>query len=73
MNLVIDIGNTSVKMALFECNKIIASQRLEKIDVNIIQDFCDKNRSVSHVIISAVKDYPKEINTFLEKNTPEII
>lgn len=68
MNLVIDIGNTSVKMALFECNKIIASQRLEKIDVNIIQDFCDKNLSVSHVIISAVKDYPKEINTFLEKN-----
>ena len=67
LKLVIDIGNTLVKVALFEKKKIIKTISLKSINFEVIKDFI-KNKRVTNTILSSVKDSSKEqlsiINNF---------
>ncbi len=66
-NLVIDIGNTSLKLAVFEDNEIIYLQRLyqyQETDIlEVATKFC-----VNHILISSVIDHSSIQITTLEKN-----
>ncbi len=66
MNLVLDIGNTAVKYALFEGNRIMLNGIVNGNDVNGI--LSDVNRyTVQKAIISAVSALPKDLDMLLQK------
>ena len=58
MNLIIDIGNTCVKMVCFNDGKVIEELRSDKDDVRALQGFCGRYNFVrgiySTVPISAL-------------------
>ena len=67
LKLVIDIGNTLTKVALFEKKNIVKTVSLKSINFEVIKDFI-KNKTVTNTILSSVKDSSKEqlsiINNF---------
>ena len=67
LKLVIDIGNTLAKVALFEKKNIVKTVSLKSINFEVIKDFI-KNKTVTNTILSSVKDSSKEqlsiINNF---------
>ncbi len=62
--LIIDIGNTFFKIAIFEGKMIIFQERVAGLEINRLKDILEKY-DIKSSIISAVKDYPDEIDTFL--------
>ncbi len=60
MKLVIDIGNTLVKVALFEKKKIIKTISFENITFEVIKCFIENNK-IKNTIVSSVKDYSTEL------------
>ena len=60
MKLVIDIGNTSTKLALFEGKDVFAISNINKCSLKSIQEFV-ANKDVSDAIISSVKEIDSEI------------
>ncbi len=66
MNLVIDIGNTSSKVALFEDNKLIKQQIFLKLEIEDLIDFTDSIQP-SKSIISSVQKKNQNIEA-LEKH-----
>ena len=70
-NLVIDFGNTFVKIALFEKSKPIEIFILQNNETKKIKDILKKikkNSAEPNIIISSVISYPKKIKLFLQKN-----
>jgi type III pantothenate kinase len=67
MNFVIDAGNTHTKLALFQGREMLAFAGFPGIDIRQIQQFCEGNVFIKHVIISTVREYPPEIDTFLKE------
>ena len=72
MNLVIDIGNTRIKLAVFELNKleeffIVTENTLEKSLNNL-----SKQYHINNAIISSVAEIPLEIKKFI-KNISTVI
>lgn len=68
MNLIIDIGNTLTKLALFENKDMCGYAVYEGCETEPIVDFCEKNKEITHCILSAVKEYPEAISDFLRNN-----
>ncbi len=72
MNLVIDVGNTRIKLAVFELNT------LKELVVATIETFMESVQTISHqykinqAIISSVANVPNEIINYLEKHFPLI-
>ena len=60
MKLVIDIGNTLVKVALFEKKKIIKTISFENITFEVVKCFIENNK-IKNTIVSSVKDYSTEL------------
>ena len=60
LKLVIDIGNTLAKVALFEKKNIVKTISLKSINFEVIKDFI-KNKKVTNTILSSVKDSSKEL------------
>ncbi len=60
MKLVIDIGNTLAKVALFEKKKIIKTIIFKNITFEVIKCFIDNNK-ITNTIVSSVKDDSKEL------------
>lgn len=73
MNLIIDIGNTLTKLALFQQNELCAFTVYEGCDFGPLEEFCNNNAEIIHCILSSVKDYPVETDIFLKKNFNTII
>jgi len=65
-NLVIDIGNTYTKFAVFEQDELIYTERYQHPDINIINGLLD-DHAVNKVIISSVKKEPEEWETVLKE------
>jgi type III pantothenate kinase len=65
MNLVVDIGNTSTKIALYEGSAIIKKDRLKSPDTGTVGRFLGKN-PVSRVIVSSVSNNPSALIDFLK-------
>ena len=60
LKLVIDIGNTLTKVALFEKKNIYKTIILKSINLEVIKNFI-KNKTVTNTILSSVKDSSKEL------------
>ncbi len=65
MKLVIDIGNTRTKLAVFSKEEITEVFVTENISVSGLTKIMNKYPVVSAAILSAVKDYPPEVDIFL--------
>ena len=66
MNLTIDIGNTSVKTAVFKGNKISEASVHSGFDLKKLKAVAHKG--ITNVIVCAVKDYPLEWEKYLAAN-----
>ena len=64
MNLVVDIGNTSTKIAFYEGSAIIKKERLKSPDTGTVGRFIGKT-SVSRGIVSSVNHDPSALINFL--------
>ena len=65
MKLVIDIGNTSTKLALFAGKDLFATSNINECNLQVIQEFVANNK-VSATIISSVKEISSEILSILD-------
>ena len=65
MKLIIDIGNTSVKAALFEGKDLFAISTLKECTIKFIKEFVADNQ-VSTSIVSSVKEINSEILSISE-------
>ncbi len=80
MNLIIDIGNTQTKYALFNDEKMLEFRVSHAYDFDIINSWKEKCSDANAVIVSSVQDKPVEflnvLNSkfakliFLDHNTP---
>jgi type III pantothenate kinase len=68
MNLVVDTGNTLTKLALFQGAEMQAFTSFPGVDVQRLKHFCESNPLIVNAIISTVKEYPSEIDSFLKKH-----
>lgn len=64
MNLVVDVGNTRIKLAVYESNKLL--ELLVASDDTLKESLVQiaKNYSIEHAIIAAVAEIPGELNNF---------
>ena len=69
MNLIIDQGNSAVKIAFFEENTLVKSFQLEKLDAAGLSVFLE-NRSPEAGILSAVNQVDEELYSFLSDTLP---
>ena len=69
MNLVIDIGNTRVKLHLFENDQKLASKTLKEDDlISSLKLLADEN-SIKNIITSSVtKNYRKELSEIFKNS-----
>ncbi len=71
MDLILDIGNTNTKIALFKSDILLQKESFFSISLSKIVDFIKKNapkEEISSCLLSSVKDYPEEIDIFLQEN-----
>ena len=68
MNLLIDIGNSLTKIAVFNKAKIITEFKIKKIDLNFIKDIVKDNKIIN-CAISNVGPRIDDLYFFLEENT----
>ena len=73
MNLVIDIGNTRTKFALFNRGEIMISVPVDEFLPEHIHILKDEHPSLKNAIISSVKNYPRELKQELEKEFDSFI
>jgi len=65
MNLVIDIGNTLTKTAIFNGQEILSFSSFEKFSLAVLKELLSKNPSVKNVILSSVINHDTSILEFL--------
>ena len=68
MNLAIDIGNTLVKLAIFDNGQMTELQILEEITLPAMERFVDAHADIEFVILAAVKDYPQAVEVYLHQH-----
>ena len=62
MKLIIDIGNTSTKIALFDRQEIFATSNISDLTFESVQQFVAK-QNISATIISSVRDVDSQISS----------
>lgn len=67
MNLIIDIGNTLTKLALYQGKEMVSFSSFEGVNVAAIIRYCESNLFIKNAIISSVKEYPPEIDVYLSQ------
>ena len=73
MNLVIDIGNTRIKLALFNEQDLMFNVPLDYLEPAQLQMLKDEHPQLDRAILSAGKEYPGEIKAFLKSNFRQFI
>lgn len=73
MNLVIDIGNSRIKLALFIDRELKHSFFLNELTITSIQELLDKHRNLNKLIVSTVREYPSELKTFFQNSFEHFI
>lgn len=67
-NLVIDIGNTFSKLAVFEQKELIHFEQLEKVEENGLLNLINEYR-IENSTVSSVSNQIENLETLLKKNT----
>lgn len=65
MNLVIDIGNTRIKLALFNDYDLMFNVPLDELKVGDLRILCGEHPQLDKAILSSVREYPDEVRDFL--------
>ncbi len=65
MKLIIDIGNTRTKLAVFWGNETKEIFFTENLSVKLLTKIVEKYPAIGSAILSSVKDYSPEVDTFL--------
>jgi type III pantothenate kinase len=73
MNFVIDVGNTNTKLALFQGSELHAFTSFTGNDIHPVRQFCETNPLITNAIISSVKEYPSEIDSYLGERYKTIL
>ncbi len=73
MNIIIDIGNSKIKLALFEKGKIITKFFFDELNNDVFDYLQSKNFKNSDLIISSVKIINKELIIKLKKYVKNVI
>lgn len=61
MNLVVDIGNTRVKYAVFDKNKMVIDQHSESgLFLSMVKEMFEVYPTIDNAIIASVNDFPKK-------------
>ena len=60
--LIIDIGNTLVKLAVFNNDRADTMEYLPSIDTESLQNLLAKYPEIKSSIISSVRNYPDELD-----------
>jgi len=68
-NLVIDIGNTRTKIAVFEDNDLLYASQYQRVDTSIINSWLS-DYTIERVVISSVKKNKEEWQDSLAAATP---
>jgi len=68
MNLILDTGNTLTKLALFQGREMIAFTSFAGVDVQPIIQFCESNPVIENAILSTVREYPPEVDAYLDRH-----
>ena len=68
MNLIIDIGNTQLKYAIFEKGEMLEFCVSEIQDITLIEGWQKKYQNLDAAIVSSVQGKP---DTFLDKLKPK--
>ncbi|OPZ97445.1 MAG: Type III pantothenate kinase [Bacteroidetes bacterium ADurb.Bin408] len=71
MNLVIDIGNSYTKVAVFENEKTVVTARYRRLNIRLLNTFLFKNQLsglIDACILCTVSTYPEEIIRFLKQH-----
>lgn len=68
INLVIDIGNTRTKIALFNQHDLMFSVPIEQLTVGHLQMLKDEHIQMSRAILSSVKPVDEQLIRFLKEN-----
>lgn len=72
MNLVVDIGNTLVKLALFNNDTLVQQSRVKPNELNLINQFIAKQK-VDKAIVATVTNGSKEVIASLTTKVPLVI
>ncbi|VAW30079.1 Pantothenate kinase type III, CoaX-like, partial [hydrothermal vent metagenome] len=67
MKLIIDIGNTRTKLAVFSGDKTVEIFVTEELTVKLLAKVVEKYPAIGSAILSSVKDYSPEVDTFLRE------
>ena len=67
MYLIIDLGNTNKKFALFSNGRLKAMKILPEVSLKAVQSFVKEHPGITHCILSSVISYPASIKNFLQK------
>ncbi len=73
MNLVIDIGNSSTKLAIFTNSRITKPEHVEELTISILGRIFRENNDLQHAILSAVRKVDPAIMDYIEDNLPHFI
>ncbi|MDD4190141.1 MAG: type III pantothenate kinase [Mangrovibacterium sp.] len=73
MNLVIDIGNTRIKLALFHNHDLMLQVPLDELKTDPLKLLLDDYPQLHQAILSSVRDYPVEIRDFLRNSFARFI
>ncbi len=71
MNLIIDVGNTLLKFAVFEANVLLTKKSCEKKEfLTMLSKIAEAHSEVSHCIVSSVGEFTKKELSKLEERYP---
>ena len=70
-HLVIDIGNSRTKLAVFEGARLLRSENVQKLDISILNQYL-LNSEITHSIISSVNDEIVALEDLLKEKTQSI-
>lgn len=65
MNLVIDIGNSKTKLALFRDGRIITSEQVEVLTVSLLDRMQSEYTGITHAILCSVRELDPSIMEYL--------
>jgi len=68
MNLIIDLGNTNQKLALFKNGELIELQQFPLLTLKLIRDFVHMNPDIGNCILSSVVPHRSSVTRFLSSN-----
>lgn len=70
MNIAIDIGNSSAKVALLENGSVTKCMRIERLDVEFLADiFRQADKPIEQAVLSTVAGVEAEVENFLKQHT----